>query len=172
MIPLPPPMLSWAILTAVALLVAASAAHDVIARTVPNGWCAAIACASLGVRLVDHTLTAGLFAGATVFILAAICWRMGWFGGGDVKLLGACALAVPPHLVPALVIDTSLAGALLALVYLAARNRLPRPRSPRPASLLARAWRAERWRLRRGGPLPYAVAIAGATILVLVRSAV
>jgi prepilin peptidase CpaA len=165
-------MFCWIVLTAVALLTAASAVHDVMARTIPNRWCAAIAFAGLGVRLIDGSLISGLFAGAIVFILAAACWRAGWLGGGDVKLLGACALAVPPHLVPALVIDTSLAGALLALVYLAARNRLPRPRSPRPASLLARAWRAERWRLRRGGPLPYAVAIAGATILLLVRSAV
>ena len=172
MTPLSPPMFSGVVLTAVALLTAASAVHDVMARTIPNKWCAAIAFAGLGVRFVDDTLTAGLLAGAIVFVLAAVCWRAGWLGGGDVKLLGACALAVPPHLVPALVIDTSLAGSLLALVYLTARNRLPRPRSPRPASLLARAWRAERWRLRRGGPLPYAVAIAVATILLLVRSTV
>ncbi len=172
MIPLPPSVVSWAVLTAVALLTSASAVHDVIARTIPNGWCAAIALAGLGVRLINHTLPAGLIAGAAIFILATACWRAGWLGGGDVKLLGACVLAVPPHLVPSLIVDTSIAGALLALVYLAARNRVPRPRSPRPASLLGRAWRAERWRLARGGPLPYAVAIAAATIVVLVRSAV
>jgi prepilin peptidase CpaA len=172
MIPLPPPVLSCAALAAVALLTAAAAVHDVIARTIPNGWCAALAFAGLGMRLIDHTLPVGLCAGAAVFLVSVGCWRAGWLGGGDVKLLGACALAVPPHLVPALVVDTSLAGALLALLYLAARNRLPRPHSPRPASLLARAWRAERWRLSRGGPLPYAVAIAAATIFVLVRGSV
>jgi len=166
------PVLSFAVLTVVALLTAAAAVHDVIARTIPNGWCAAIAFAGLGVRLTDHTLPVGVAAGAAVFALASICWRMGWLGGGDVKLLGACALAVPPYLVPSLVIDTSVVGALLALVYFGARNRVPRPRSSRPANLLARAWRAERWRLARGGPLPYAVAIAGATIIVLVRSVV
>lgn len=171
MSPVLPPMLSGAVLPLVALLVAAAAMHDVVARTIPNGWCAAISFVGLGVRLIEHTILSGLAACAAVFILAAVCWRAGWLGGGDVKLLGACALVVPPHLVPALVIDTSMAGALLALIYLAARKRLPRPHSAKPTSFLARAWRAERWRLARGGPLPYAVAIAGATIVVLVRSA-
>ena len=159
------------LLAAVCILLATRAAcHDVIARTIPNGWCAAIAFASVGVRFIDHTLVVGVAACAAVFIFAAVCWRAGWLGGGDVKLLGACALAVPPHLVAALVVDTSMAGALLALIYLAARRCVPRPRSMRPTSLLGRAWRAERWRLARGGPLPYAVAIAGAAIFVTVRS--
>jgi len=153
------------------LLVAMAACHDVVARTIPNGWCVAIAFTGLAGRFIDHTLVVGLAACAAIFIVATVCWRAGWLGGGDIKLLGACALAVPPHLVPALVIDTSMAGALLALVYLAARKRLPQLHSAKPTSLLARAWRAERWRLARGGPLPYAVAIAGAMVVVLVRSA-
>jgi len=171
MIPVLPPIFSCVPLAVVALLVMAAALHDVIARTIPNGWCAAIALFGLPARVFDHAFFNCLTAVAAVLALTIICWRAGWLGGGDVKLLGACALAVPPHLVPALVIDTSMAGALLALVYLAARKRMPRPRSTKPTSLLARAWRAERWRLARGGPLPYAVAIAGATIVVLVRSA-
>ena len=166
------PLLSCVVLIAVAALIAAAAAHDLIARTIPNQWCAAIACAGLLIRLLDHSFLVGIAAGAAVFILAAGCWRMGWLGGGDVKLLGACALAIPPHLVPSLVIDTSIAGALLALVYLVARRRVQRPRTPRPRRLLARAARVERWRLARGGPLPYAVAIAATTIVLLVRGVV
>ena len=62
---------------------------------------------------------------------------------------------------------------VLGLVYLACGKLIPAmaPRRPtdrppvdrpinRPAGLLSRAWRLERRRLSRGGPLPYAVAIA------------
>jgi prepilin peptidase CpaA len=44
---------------------------------------------------------------------------------------------------------------------------LPRPLPGRPPSLAARIIRVERWRLRRGGPLPYAVAIASGAFFVL-----
>ncbi|HEY5299200.1 MAG TPA: prepilin peptidase [Acetobacteraceae bacterium] len=148
-------------------LACASALRDVITRTIPNGWCGAIAVLGLAARILDGTLPGGLIAAAAVFALMAIFWRLGFIGGGDVKLLAACALAIPPHLVAALLIDTAMVGALLGLVYLAARNRLPRPGARRPASLLARALRAERWRLAHGGPLPYAVAIAAGMAIVL-----
>ncbi len=138
-----------------------------IARTIPNGWCGAIALLGLAARALDGTLPFGLIAAAAVFALMAVFWRLGFIGGGDVKLLAACALAIPPRLVPALLIDTVMVGALLGLIYLAARDRLPRPRPAHPASLLARALRAERWRLSRGGPLPYAVAIAAGMAIVL-----
>ncbi|HEY5301998.1 MAG TPA: prepilin peptidase [Acetobacteraceae bacterium] len=162
-----PASLSLALSAAAVALACASALRDVIARTIPNGWCGAIALLGLASRLVDGTIPAGLLAAAAVFALMAICWRFGFMGGGDVKLLAACALAIPPHLAPALLIDTAMVGALLGVVYLAARNRLPRPGARRPASLLARALRAERWRLSRGGPLPYAVAIAAGMAIVL-----
>ena len=35
-------------------------------------------------------------ASAAVFALGAVCWRCGWLGGGDTKLLAACAVLVPP----------------------------------------------------------------------------
>jgi hypothetical protein len=42
------------VLTAVAPLTAAAAVYDVVARTVSNGWCAAIALTGLGDRLMDQ----------------------------------------------------------------------------------------------------------------------
>lgn len=141
------------------MLIAAAAAHDLMARTVPGILCLAVAVLGLAVRARAGEVGAALLAASLVFLGAGFCWRRGWLGGGDVKLLAACALAVPPHAVPGLVAGTTIAGAGLALLYLAARHWVRPPLGRRPAGLLARAARAERWRLARGGPLPYAVAI-------------
>lgn len=141
-------------------LLAAASAHDVAARTIPGLTCVAIALLGLLARDVAGQLAPAVAAAGAVFAGAFLCWRRGWLGGGDVKLLGAAALAVPPASVPALLAATAIAGAGLALLYLAARRVVAAPAGPRPRGLLARAVRAERWRIARGGPLPYAVAIA------------
>ena len=52
----------------------------------------------------------GLLAGLLVFLAGAFCWRRGWLGGGDVKLLAATAVLVPPSLVVNLLLDVALAG--------------------------------------------------------------
>ena len=117
--------------------------------------------------LIEGNLIAGLWTAIAVFVIAAFCWRRGWMGGGDVKLLGATALAVPPGSVPMLVFVMGMAGGLLSLFYLAARRLVHAPSATRPRSLVARALRVERWRIRRGGPLPYACAIAAGGLFVL-----
>jgi prepilin peptidase CpaA len=181
--------LTWvAAVIAGAVMLVMAALHDVVARTVPNQLAAAIACAGLvgqcaalaaslgnalstGGSLADGFFRAGMamLASAGVFVAAALAWRRGWMGGGDVKLLGAASSLMPAVLVPTLLMATSLAGGVLALVYLVARRRLARPGSGRATGLLARAVKAERWRLRRGGPLPYAVAIASGAVFVFSR---
>lgn len=155
-----PPMLLLALPMLLLALIVAAAVHDVIARTVPGLLCIAVAVLGLVLRVRSGELGSALLAAGIVCAGAAFCWSRGWLGGGDVKLLAACALAVPPHAVPGLVAGTAIAGAGLALLYLAARHWVRPPLGRRPAGLLARATRAERWRIARGGPLPYAVAIA------------
>ena len=168
-----------AVVAGVAMVVMA-ALHDIVARTVPNPLVLAIAYAGLlaqgavlaeSAALTDGLISVGwaLLASVLVFVAAALAWRRGWMGGGDVKLLGACALLLPAFLVPTLLVATSLAGGVLSLIYLVARRRLARPGPGRAISLLARVLKAERWRLRRGGPLPYAVAIAGGACFVVSR---
>ena len=80
------------------------------------------------------------------------------------------AIFVPPREVGNMLLAITLAGGLVGLFYLAGRTLLRRiaatPR-PRPQRLLARVVRAEHWRLLRGGPLPYASAIAVGTIFVI-----
>jgi prepilin peptidase CpaA len=148
-----------------------------VARTVPNGIALAIAAAGLVTQAALSLAGAGqllisLPAALVVFVLAALLWRRGLMGGGDVKLFGASALLVPPMLVPSMIMAITMAGGVLALIYLVARRRLRRPGHGKPDGLLARALRVEQWRLRRGGPLPYAVAIACGVVFVMSRGGV
>ncbi|HET6606875.1 MAG TPA: A24 family peptidase [Rhodopila sp.] len=156
----------------IAILLAA-AIHDVAARTVPNWMALALALAGLLARIADGTILPALLAGPAVFLAAAFCWRRGWMGGGDVKLLGAVATLVPPHAVFTLLAFIAFAGGGLAMLYLVGRA-VAGKRKPvathRPAALAARVLRAEVWRIRRGGPLPYACAIAAGLLITLLRT--
>ncbi len=96
------------------------------------------------------------------------------------NLLGAIAIALPPGMVSLFVIAMSLAGAVHAAAYMVARRVVTPPsaltigasgRPPRARSLLPRALRAERWRISRGGPLPYACAIAFGFLFVVCNGA-
>jgi prepilin peptidase CpaA len=149
-----------------AIILVAAALHDAAFRTVPNTICFAVLCCGLVARFVSGQTWPAIAAGAVTFIVAALCWRRGWLGGGDVKLLAASTLLVPPTAVPLLIAWVALSGGMLTIPYLLARHRLPLLAGPQH-SLLGRIARAESWRLRRGGPLPYAVAIAAGAALVI-----
>lgn len=154
---------------AAAALLLWAALHDVIARTIPD--CVSLGLAALGLAAQAlaggaERLLAAVAAAATVGLIGALVWLRGWLGGGDVKLFAAIATLVPPAEVPVALAAAMLAGGPLALLYAATAGRVPVP-AGRPRSLLARALRAEAWRLSRGGPLPYAVAIAAGTLAVL-----
>ena len=150
-------------LIAAALLIMA-AGFDVLTRLIPNTIPLVLALSGLGMRVMDGSWPWALLAGGLVFGVALLCWLRGWMGGGDVKLLGACALLVPPLSVFPMLTAVGMAGGVLALIYITARRLVPRPAAIppalRPQGFLARALRAERWRLSRGAALPYAVAIA------------
>lgn len=153
------------------VILLAAALHDIAARTVPNGMVLALAIAGLLSRIADGTVLLSIIAGLSVFFAAAFCWRRGWMGGGDVKLLGAVATMVPPHAVFSLLAFIAFAGGGLALVYVAGRTLAGKRKidtsGRRPSGLPARVLRAESWRIRRGGPLPYACAIAAGVLITL-----
>jgi prepilin peptidase CpaA len=140
--------------------------HDIIARTIPNGLALGLATASVLVSAVEGHLFGSLLTGSGVFIAAAMIWRRGWMGGGDVKLLGASALGIAPGAVFTFIAAVAMAGGALAVIYLVARTLVPAARQPCPNGLFARALRVERWRICRGGPLPYACAIAAGFLFV------
>ena len=166
-----PAVLHAMILLAAATALLFAAVHDLAVRTVPNLVSLIVATAGVALHALDGQLGPALFGGGLVFAGAWYCWRRGWIGGGDVKLLGACTLLVPPTSVPALVLTTAIAGAMLALVYLtvgmALARLLPGGAATRPAGLLGRVWRAERRRIRRRLSLPYACAICAGALLTL-----
>ena len=137
-----------------------AAGHDVVSRTVPNWMSLTIAVFGIAASAAGDRFLISLGLGTAVFAIAAICWRRGWMGGADVKLLGAIAIVLPPGLVASFALAMSIAGAAHAICYLLARRLVAPPRRPRPRSLLGRGLRVEQWRISRGGPLPYACAIA------------
>ncbi len=156
-----------------ALLLVFAALHDIGFRTVPNRVSAALLVCGILLRLADggtHQLMWGLLCGVAVFIVTYACWRFGWMGGADVKLLTAAAVFVPPAMVPTLLLATSITGGFLALTYIIGSLVAPRPRPARPSGLVRRALRCELRRLRRRGPLPYAAAIAMGGVFAIVTS--
>ena len=147
-----------------ATLLGSVAVQDIVARTVSDRTTAALAVAGLTMRFFDGTIVITGVIAIAVFLAALACWYRGWLGGGDVKLLGATMLLVPPpHQVTVLVL-MSLVGGAISAVYLVTRQWLRRPSGTRPSSFAGRVWRVEQWRLCRGGPIPYAVAIAAGAI--------
>jgi prepilin peptidase CpaA len=167
-------MLHSTVLFAAAMALLFAAAHDVAVRTVPNLVSLIVALFGLGLNALDGQLSAALIRGGLVFAVGWHCWRRGWLGGGDVKLLGAASLIVSPGHVPAFICAVALAGGILALVYVIA-NRIIAARTPQSLvhtqfptpGIFGRALRIERWRIRRGGPLPYACAIAAGFVVVV-----
>lgn len=161
----------YAALPAAAVLLAVAALHDVATRTIPDAtWIGLLAIGS-ALRLFEGDLFVGGAVFASVLVVGGLCWRCGFLGGGDVKLLAACAWLVSPVQVPKLVLLTALCGGVLACLYLTLsfvaratrRSSCPTHR----ASLAARIRRAEWWRIRRRASLPYGCAIAAATLLTL-----
>jgi prepilin peptidase CpaA len=162
-----PLSVSYVLSVAGAGILIAAAVHDLAVRTAPNWMAVALAAVGLTARGIDGSLPSALLAGLIVFCTAAFCWRRGWLGGADVKLLGATALIVPPASVYSLVTLVALSGGVLALIYIGLRRLVPVPQSIRPDTLFARILRVEFRRIRRGGPLPYACAIAVGAVVIL-----
>nr|WP_294517579.1 prepilin peptidase [uncultured Rhodopila sp.] len=155
---------------AVAALLVFAALRDIATRLVPN-W---VSIAILACGIILHTVIGNPFTaigwGLLVFFTAALMWRRGWLGGADVKLLGAASVAVAPANVGSLIIAISLAGGVLAVLYIALSRLLHRPLAGPRTGFLPRLLKAEVWRIHRRGPLPYAVAIAAGGLFTLFPS--
>lgn len=158
-------------LVIVTALLGIAVLNDVATRTIPDLAPLGLALIGVVLRAVNGDGPAALGASAAVFVLGTASWRLGWIGGGDVKLLAACALLVSPGLVPRLVLTTAIAGGGLACLYLSLRWMFRATHAQmhvaRSRSLAVRIWRVERWRIEHRPALPYGCAIAAGTLLTL-----
>jgi len=153
------------LLVAGSAVLIASACHDIAVRTVPNSATVLLLVLGVALRLVNGPLSSLGWSALIAFIILLITfifWRLGWMGGGDVKLLTGASFFLPPTLTAQahLISGTALAGGALAVGYLLLGLLVRRPQGARPAGFLPRIIRCEQWRLSRRGPLPYAAAIA------------
>ena len=109
-----------------------------------------------GMGATDVLLHVG--AGASVLVVAFALFSFGWIGGGDAKLAAATALWFGfNHLFDYLIYSSILGGALTLLLI---QFRM----FPLPHVLAGRDW-IERLH-RRGGGIPYGIALAAAALLV------
>lgn len=143
-------VLQSVLLAILGLLLLGAAVNDLRERIIPDrlniavallafGWWAAsgFGASAIGVQLLAALLVFGLFAGL---------FAIGMIGGGDVKLLGALALWLPPLLLIKTLVLMALAGGVLSIAML--------------------AWRFAR-RTGEAGEVPYGVAIAAAALFVV-----
>ena len=146
-----------------------AAAHDALTYTIPNGLVLAIVAAFPVAGLLAFNDVAWLshfVAAGIVLALGAVLFRMGLFGGGDVKLWAAVALwtGLEPLFYQAMCI--TLIGGAMGIAAMLGRTVLRRwgPRLRISPENLPRALQAK-------GAIPYGVAIAGGAILSIPRIA-
>lgn len=155
------------VVTLVALFL--SAATDLKDRIVPNELVMLIAASglALGLALRADQIWVSLLAAILVLGGLGVLAHYDLLGGGDVKLIAALTLLVPPERIGQLLIGIVLAGGLLGCVYLAARHMLRRRAVPqsdgagpdRQASRFGRLVKQECARIEAGEPMPYALAV-------------
>ena len=168
-------VLPW---TASLLALAGSAATDLRARTIPNKYAILIALCGLAMALRPGAgqLWISLLATLCVFSVLGLLAHYNVIGGGDVKLIAATCLLVPPDRIPLLLAEIALAGGVLSCAYLTGGLVLRRwpwlyrtpPGTAQPS--LFRKWlRREKSRIARGYPMPYALAVLGGVTVHLIR---
>ena len=131
---------------ALALMLVAAAATDIRSRTIPNWLNAAVALGAIpfwwasGLALwPDVAVQVGL--AGLLFAIFAAAFAAGFMGGGDVKMIAALALWLPPGATVVMLVLMSIGGGLLT-VAMVVRHRLAARRD--------------------AVEVPYGVAIAGA----------
>jgi prepilin peptidase CpaA len=144
-------------------LISYAAISDYRRLKIPN-WtslalCAAFLCyAALfitGSQFVGHVA-----AGTALFAIAIALYALGWFGGGDVKLLGAIALWAGPQQIYEVAMLTGLIGGAMGILLVGLRALLryrPALRCPPPLDRMV-VWARE-------GVFPYGLAIGSAALI-------
>jgi prepilin peptidase CpaA len=168
--------LPW-LVSLVALFVCA--ASDLKCRIIPNRWVVLIAMCGLALSLALRPELVWISLPAAVLTLVGfgVLAHFDLIGGGDVKLISAVTLLVPPAQIGALLILIALAGGVLGCLYIAARYRLrmiatpqaDRPGLDRQVGRLQRLVEREGIRIASGEPMPYALAVFGGLVSYIAR---
>ena len=162
--------------TVLAILLGFAAWRDVATRTIPDGISIALFAMGFAVRLSqgwDFLITSLLMSIAIFLFLLPLCSR-GLLGGADLKLLAALAVGLSPQSSLHLLVVVTTIGGLLAAVYLLAAKLTKsgdaaQSRSTKAKSGLGRIATIEFWRIRRRASLPYGIAIAIGTAVVVLQ---
>lgn len=140
--------------------VIAAAMTDATSYTIPNRLSAFLALAflpaALAVGMSPSVLTASLGLGVAGLVVGIAMFSLRWIGGGDAKLMAACALWLGWSGVAPFLLWTGLAGGLLAVGLLALRK------APLPLAQVGPAWFGRL--MQPGGDVPYGVAIAAGAL--------
>lgn len=133
--------------------VAAGAVDDVRSFEIADRWSIAVVVLFAAFVAIGNAPAAWWLhaaAGMTMFAVGAGLFARGWLGGGDVKLLAACAVWTGFAGLPWLLGGTAVVGGGLAILAVAGRRLSLQPSYPS---------------FQPDGPLPYAVAILGGAIV-------
>jgi prepilin peptidase CpaA len=162
-----PPATEAVALAVLAAALLAAAISDIRRYIIPNRYPIAIALAYL-VYATGQPLNPvlwGLAAGTAAFVLGAVLFAAGIFGGGDAKLFAATALWAGPSLAIPFVMYTVLAGGVLALAWLTPFRRLM-PAAPQLQPSAGPSAETAGPRSRFHQPTPYGAAIAAGGLYV------
>jgi prepilin peptidase CpaA len=143
-------------------LMAFAAASDLFTMTISNRVSLALAAGFLALALLSgmglYDILSHLGAGASVLVVAFVCFAMGWVGGGDAKVAAGAALWFGfGHLMNYLVY-ASLFGGVLTLLLLQFRQW------PLPYAFSGQTWLL-RLHAKESG-IPYGIALAIGALMI------
>jgi prepilin peptidase CpaA len=157
--------LQFAALLGFAALMLMAALEDLRRLIIPNALTLSL-CVLWPLYLVATPSLLGVLGSfgcaIAVFLAGAFCFSRGYLGGGDVKLLATATLWAGPTGTPALLVLTGVLGGILALflafppgahIATLARVKLGPDEAPQRSGLAT--------------PIPYGVAIAAASLIVV-----
>jgi prepilin peptidase CpaA len=160
-------------------LLAMAAGNDLRFRIIPNRLVILIAASGLALNALSSpwSLWISLLAALLVLFGFGVLSHFNILGGGDVKLMAAVTLLVPPHQIGSLLMAIALAGGVLSVGYLASYHTMQRPSVARanssqgsPQTIQGNRWLAnERARILAGKSVPYAMAIMAGVLIHVTR---
>jgi len=143
-------------------LMAFAASSDLLTMTIPNRVAIALTAGYLAfaffVQVPLETIALHLTCGAAVLAITFSMFCFGWMGGGDAKLAAATSVWLGWSLVLEYSLIASVAGGVLTLGILLARQW------PLPLSLLRHKW-IERLHDAKTG-IPYGIALSFAGLVI------